>query len=294
MSTQDDSLQYANPRQYPDRVFYELGVMLDQNDFIDEQNYHRGRLARALSFLHGTGTAAGLLVQVPEPSEGTPSTPSTVENEQVVVGAGLAIDGIGRLIEVPSKYSIRLKRWLDAQNTDDNSDHLRSAYHSTVDGGVIVVDVMIRFRVRERGKTPAFATGAFDALDAVQPSRLRDGFELKLVPRIENPLPVPQSPWPDLSEVKKQDRSSRLHKAILAVCDDALPQAPTKDTMVPAWLDSDGSEHWLFLARLKIPANAAVSNDTLPTRKTDLRVVVDNEIRSFVYMPSALSRLTGL
>ena len=51
---------YAGPR--PERAAYATGMLLDAQDFIDEQTYHRGRLARALAFLAGGGTLAGLEV----------------------------------------------------------------------------------------------------------------------------------------------------------------------------------------------------------------------------------------
>ena len=46
----------------PERVHYEIGTLLGAEDFRDEQSYHRGRLALALSALHGGGTIAGLKV----------------------------------------------------------------------------------------------------------------------------------------------------------------------------------------------------------------------------------------
>ncbi len=54
----DDVLLSADTR---DRLCYALGVLLDASDFDAEQAYHRGRLARALVYLNGMGTAAGAL-----------------------------------------------------------------------------------------------------------------------------------------------------------------------------------------------------------------------------------------
>ena len=48
----------------PNRVFYSLGRMLGVEDFQADQDYHRGRLARALLQLCGTGTVAGLNVRI--------------------------------------------------------------------------------------------------------------------------------------------------------------------------------------------------------------------------------------
>ena len=44
----------------PERVNYATGVLLDAQDFLDEQTYHRARLARALKYVVGMGTIAGL------------------------------------------------------------------------------------------------------------------------------------------------------------------------------------------------------------------------------------------
>jgi hypothetical protein len=120
MSTRPDSLDRPVD---PDRVFYELGVMLDKEDFRAEQDYHRGRLARALAFLAGPGTLAGLEVSVvpPRPGQPPPALPLDLDAEEVHVAPGLALDRIGRLVEVPSMPNalagrcIRLKKWLEFQ-----------------------------------------------------------------------------------------------------------------------------------------------------------------------------------
>ena len=51
---------YARPAA--ERPSYATGMLLDAQDFADEQTYHRGRLARALASLTGGGTLAGLRV----------------------------------------------------------------------------------------------------------------------------------------------------------------------------------------------------------------------------------------
>ena len=70
MSSTDKDLltELERPGQLtpPDRVSYDEGVLLDALDFRAEQSYHRGRLARVLAYLFGTGTAAGLEVGLGE------------------------------------------------------------------------------------------------------------------------------------------------------------------------------------------------------------------------------------
>jgi hypothetical protein len=63
MATPADTL---SPPPAPNRVYYSLGRMLGVEDFQADQDYHRGRLARALLQLCGTGTVAGLYVSIPQ------------------------------------------------------------------------------------------------------------------------------------------------------------------------------------------------------------------------------------
>jgi hypothetical protein len=304
MSTRPDFLDRPPA---PDRLFFELGIMLDEDDFRAEQTYHRGRLARALAFLHGSGTAAGLRVSVPPPEGGGPPTVESIETEEVHVSPGLAVDGVGRLIEMPTDRCIRLQRWLDREllgaeegaSADARArfERLRQAFHPSVPGGTsgdIILDLLVRFAACENGKTPALVAGPFDALDAVQPSRIRDGFELRLVPRTEDPLPLPVDPWAVLAGLPEAQRRSRLQQAVLDAWDVALPAIPTRDPMVPDWLDHDGSLHWLFLARLAVPATRATTANAPPVRVSNEAVEVDNELRPFVYTANALARLSGL
>src|SRR5262249_56717521 len=99
-------------------------------------------------------------------------------------------------IELPGSACIRLNNWYNGQSADS----LIAALHGAPFNGV-VADVFIRFFLCERGKTPAFATGPFDALDAVQPSRLREFYKLELVLRNEADPPLPANPWSELASI---------------------------------------------------------------------------------------------
>ena len=61
MSNRTDRLAHPD-LDSRDRLNYVQGMLLDAESFGDEQLYHRGRLARALAYLFGTGTVAGLAV----------------------------------------------------------------------------------------------------------------------------------------------------------------------------------------------------------------------------------------
>src|SRR5882724_3882445 len=187
---------YAQPLS--ERPVYATGMLLDAQDFADEQTYHRVQLARAMAFLAGGGTLAGLRVTHQAATTGTNAVP-----EEIRVAPGLAIDRLGRLIELPRPACLRLPRWYDAQNVLDGGDTLkRSAYSglgrflsaraiaeagvldaAPVPGRAVVADVFVRFVACPRGLTPSFAAGPFDALNAVSTSRVRDAYELLLIPR---------------------------------------------------------------------------------------------------------------
>ena len=141
MGTRDDSLASV---EGPDRVHYATGVLLDAEDFRAEQDYHRGRLARALAYVAGSGTVAGLKV-IHEPAiEPVPESDDPVESsgreERLLVEPGLAIDRLGRMIEVPRPLCIRLNRWYETEPAQSLND----GWHGDPINGV-VVDLFIRF-----------------------------------------------------------------------------------------------------------------------------------------------------
>jgi hypothetical protein len=186
-TTQADPL-YAQPRA--ERPAYATGMLLDAQDFSDEQTYHRGRLARALAFLAGGGTLAGLEVEY--------VAPSATQVEEILVHPGLAVDRLGRLVEIPRPACLRLPNWYEITRSIDGGDTLqRSAYGNVgrfisprmtenatpLPARAVIADVFIRFAACAVGLTPSFAAGPFDALNAVSTSRLRDAYELQLIAR---------------------------------------------------------------------------------------------------------------
>ncbi|GAB4191765.1 MAG: hypothetical protein OHK0022_05660 [Roseiflexaceae bacterium] len=299
----DDAMQ-AN---IADRVFYATGILLGADDFRDEQQYHRGRLARALQYLHGSGTVAGLRVGYQAKAEATETTPP--QDEQLWVDAGLAIDRLGRLIELRGARCIRLERWYDHQ-ANSAPDQLAAARHTltiqadrpgadeppeAVELTGVVVDVFLRFLVCERGRTPAFASGPFDALDAVQPARLRDGAEVLLVPRAGSPPVYPADPYAGLDTglegiadpaARAALRRHRLRQTLFNAWDESeSPDARPRPPEVPEPIDPDS----LFLARVVLPAGLPPASNSAPPRLTDQPVRIDNASRLFALTPRALA-----
>jgi hypothetical protein len=295
MSSTDKDLltELERPGQLtpPDRVSYDEGVLLDALDFRAEQSYHRGRLARVLAYLFGTGTAAGLEVVWEKPAApgADPAFPEGKE-ERLRLRPGLAVDRLGRLIEVPRDWCIRLDRWYRSREPAEANAAFRA------DRGTVVADVFLRFLTDERGRTPGFAYGPFDALDASVPSRLRDAFAVELVLRPEADPPRPSGPWADLSAGTPGERRDALHQALLGAWKGGTDSLDDQGRLDPLPEHVPGQDTTsVFLARVSLPAGPA-GGDGRPVRQDPLAtdVQVDNLIRRFAYPAGALAALQGI
>lgn len=244
MSNTNDAL---NPPSPPNRVFYSTGRMLGVEDFQAEQDYHRGRLARALLQLFGTGTVSGLNVTLgKDPGDGS---------LEVQVSPGIAIDRVGRIIEVPRQVCIRVKVWYDQMSQSDPST-LNLSLH----GANVVVDVFATYVPCTRGATPCFATqDDYDATDAFSANRLLDSFAMVLVPRTDITDPsqkLPKDPW-------SMPGSTATTAAIVAGNNVSIPVAASGGLQVnqAAVIDSGaGQEQFTVTA---IPDATHVVADTL-------------------------------
>lgn len=272
----------------PERVYYALGALLGVEDFADEQTYHRGRLARVLSFLCGCGTLAGLKVDWQGPAKDP--------NEEIIVRAGIAIDRLGRIVEVPRDACIRLDSWYQGQTASDLVQGFSAA------AGGVLVDVFLRFASCERALQPAFAAGPFDATDYVTPSRVRDAYQLDLVLRKErvdkngNPdpggaPPLPVNPWPDFSaEADLAKRHGALRDAIYASWTAPAHQRDGLGNLVPlAEHAANQDPTAIFLSRITIPA--AAGN---PPARSVANIVPKDDGRPFVDPLPALARWMGV
>jgi len=299
---------YAQPLS--ERPLYATGMLLDAQDFADEQTYHRVQLARALAFLAGGGTLAGLRVTHQAATTG----PNAVA-EEIRVEPGLAVDRLGRLIELPRPACLRLSRWYDAQNALDGGDTLqRSAYaglnrflsaraiaaaalpNATVTPDrAVVADVFLRFVACPRGLTPSFAAGPFDALNAVSTSRVRDAYELLLIPRegLDDAYDgLPAAPGAAViadatAEIAvRRDAAQDAVLAAYAVGGRSGNQeqlAPLPEH--PAGIDPTA----IFIARVLIPVAAGDP----PVRQGDA-VPIDNWRRRFIPSASLVAQLFGI
>jgi len=306
-SPQADPL-YAQPLS--ERPVYATGMLLDAQDFADEQTYHRAQLARAMAFLTGGGTLAGLRVIHQTATTGTDAVP-----EEIRVDPGLAIDRIGRLIELPRPACLRLSRWYESKSASDGGDTLMQAAYTDLDRFLsaraieesalpdaveiperaVIADVFLRFVACPRGLTPSFAEGPFDALNAVSTSRVRDAYELQLVPRLGlkndyDGLPVaPGDAVIGDAEADVASRRSALQDAVLSSYS-ASGRSGTTGQLAPLPEHPNGLDPTsVFLARVLIP----VETGDPPVRQGDA-VLVDNWRRRFILSASLLAQLAGI
>lgn len=279
------------------RPAYTTGMLLDAQDFNDEQTYHRGRLARALAHLAGGGTLAGLELQH--------LAASSSQVECIQVNPGLALDRLGRLVEIPRPACIRLPHWYAACLAENSGDALRqSAYDNLArftskrmkDSGralparAVVADVFARFATCPVGLTPSFASGPYDALNAVSTSRICDAYELHLVLRtgLDDsysglPLPVAAAAAGDASATPAARRDA-LQDAVLHGYGNNLATLPEH----PPGLDPSA----VFLGRVFLPVSAA----NPPTRLAAATgtPIIDNWGRRFLPPLGLLSQWLGM
>ena len=308
----------------PDRLHYATGELLGADDFRAEQTYHRRQLARALLLLHGRGTVAGLRVRVKrelDPKDKTkprldPKDPAQLAELHLEVQPGLAIDGAGRLIEVPRNACLRLRRWFNyfaGRSKDEglsNVEELRLARRGDPAlPGKLVADVFLTFHPCNRGYTPTFASGPFDSLDASQPSRVRDGYELSLVLRkAGDPLPEATNPWSNLGGGTPEERLESARAFSLGswhklVCPDENSPGDWQTTWRETWKEiPDGVDPTaVLLARLEIPVGTLPADTTkapmpdwTPATWPDENTNLDNRVRHFLLSNAALARIAGL
>ncbi len=251
------------------RVFYSTGRMLGVEDFQAEQDYHRGRLARALLQTLGTGTISGLKV--------ISNAAADLDKLEIQVSPGLALDRLGRLIDVPDTVCVRLNKWLAGKTDIELSDAFK-------DGNVVVADVFVAFHACDRGKTPSFATqDDYDATDAFTANRLLDSFTMGLVLRNDATPKLPADPWASLGAGPKVESVKQ-----------SIIDATSGPSAIPVEYprDPDFDTTSVFLARLQIAATRAAPGARPVADLT--KIQIDNLSRLFVYPGALVARTAGL
>ena len=228
--------------------------------------------------MHGYGTIAGLA-----------ATFDAAEDE-IRIAPGLAIDPLGRLIEVSTQHCLNAARWYTLAAEDaDTADHLTQAFQAGTGTSPdhVRAHVFLSFRQCEQGKTPAFRTGNFDALDAVAPSRMLDTFELKLLigTRDQLTIPAPHDPGP-----AQGDLASRLSELDRFKVEDAWREPPDavegeqRLEISPALLLPGQETTDVLLASVVIPAQDGAP----PQRNTAIDITINSQQRPFSYSTAEL------
>ena len=279
-----------NPPPQPKRVYYSTGRMLGVADFQADQDYHRGRLARALVSLYGTGTVYGLMVGTDGNADAT--------KLQVRVAPGLAIDRVGRIIEVPRALCIVIHNWLndqvqqwqDQQANPVPGQAARPDPNTAIhDGANLMCDVFATFVPCTRGLTPCFASqDDYDATDAFSANRWLDSFAMQLVLRTDAAPQTPADPWKNAGALPAA--GANLTAPVIANLQNILLRAagPAPGVEYPPNFDATG----VFLARILIAATAGASG--APPKWDLTRISIDNNSRLFLYPAALLARLGGL
>jgi hypothetical protein len=208
---------------------------------------------------------------------------------EIAVNPGLAIDGVGRLIEVPSTVCIRIQPWLSNQAISDLNSALTSG------NGNILADVFATFVPCTQGVTPCFATqDDYDATDAFSPNRLLDSFSMQLVLRNDASPQLPKDRWLPLpTGAITPTLIQALQNGILAANVGPAANSPfTAGGPPPVEIPPGFDPSSVFLARISIPASAGATGQ--PPTYTLNNIVIDNFSRLFLYPPSLVARVIGL
>ena len=277
------------------RIAFAPGIMLGAEAMSAEQSYHLRRLTRHQRWLVGPGTVFGLAVdaQAGTAADGSPDVLLTV-------GAGYAIDGLGREVLLTQPFAISLGDWL-----------LSQVGAPDVEGAIAVDDTLfLRVTVRSQATPTALqpvATELFDSgLDPVVAARIADDVALELSADPARLADAPSRPldvWgPDHLTPNAADLPGPLtlrEQATLAAAADATAmklQAWLLRRPLPAFDDSPGAEARqteaarLLLASIHVtltPPAADPPVDKLAIKPVLAGTAVNNLVRPFI-RPNAL------
>lgn len=222
----------------------------DAEAFRAEQAYHRARVAKVVNHLHGSGTVAGLNVSH-DPDAG-----------HLVVAPGLAIDRVGRMVELSEAATVDLAGWLARSGQPTN-------------GSQVCVDVHVRFDT-QRDCSPSGESSVLEEVEVT--GRLLESAQILLTARGDSPDSLPPQRWwvigPDEDGAAWQ---RRVQDHLLN--QDWLNGEPGPDAASEGVADPTA----VFLARVTIDTSVAEGLSTSGSRT----VRVDNHSRSFVY-PNAV------
>lgn len=280
-------------RPAPERLNLSDGALLTEAHFRDEQLYHRGQVSRLALHLHGSGTVAGLDVRY-DPVTGT--------DIEVKVAPGLAIDRLGRMIELSYESCLNVALWMTQQGDTPETAALLQAGLRAAGGGLpehVIVDVYLSFHACARQPEPAFADANAETIDGVTASRIRDAGRLQMVIRPDGddrtPASLPAANLPDpvtLEDLRAYKRTTAWDLTQPETAPFSLPAGGSLSEHIVAGNRQDGSE--VLLARLTLPVVTAASTPPRFDDSIDLSqpaFVPNQDIRPYSYAADELALL---
>jgi hypothetical protein len=219
---------------------------------------------------------------------------------ELAVTAGLAIDRVGRLIDVPRTVCILLNDWLAQQmaawanqvaNPWPGGPVVSDPNLAIHDGKDLMCDVFATFVPCTQGITPSFASkDDYDATDAFSANRYLDSFVLQVVLRTDPTPLTPADPWKGFGKLPAGG-SALTAAAQATIQGDVLNATAAQATGIEYPPNFDGSS--VFLARILIAAKAGASGQP-PTFNLAAPIAIDNSSRLYVYPAGLQARLLGL
>jgi hypothetical protein len=283
------------------RVAYAEGMLLGLEATHDEQAYHRSRLSRHQFWLHGAGTIAGLPVSLSyrAADAGSPTVDVSVG---VVVGLGMAVDGLGRDMVLDERQCISLNDWLDERSETDLRPGVRD--------GKLCLRVTARCRPCPQALQPVMARELSNVTDAVAPQRFVDSCALELLldtvaAASADVAAATPAPWwqPERDATAVEALLTTAEQAALAAADaataarlrararlvhaflDALPAPPPHEEDVEArqrvlatWLERSR----ILLARIEVAVGKGSAMKLPPTIVNPAGITVNNLVRPLV------------
>jgi hypothetical protein len=162
------------------RVNYTLGLVLGVDEFQQDQLYHAAGRRGHNRLLHGYGTVWGLRV----------GAASENGDPEIQVDPGIAIDPCGREICVADRMCVKLTRWIDRHRPALEALFPHPAAQP------IPLAVVLCHRECPTDAVPVPGEPCRTQEDAMAPSRIREGFELKLMLRDDAPWGSPPATAP--------------------------------------------------------------------------------------------------
>ena len=156
-------------------INYHFGMLLGVDDFRAEQGFNVGRLRRHQRALHGYGVVWGYPVTYKE------------DRLELRVGAGYAIDPLGRDLELEATQCLSLAAWWEKHREDEVFDDLANPDNVTFDA-----DVVLCYSTCLSRAVPAIADPCADGKADIAYSRICETISLTLVRRdADHPRPPP-------------------------------------------------------------------------------------------------------